>query len=99
MLTIHAKWVSTKDSAVIQRISRVDDGQPVAALLWILDLCSDMMKQAMRPNADHSSYSTSFGLAPRDLRRIQAWNDQWLLVDSKASCVEVALLQDADEDQ
>lgn len=97
MLTIHVKWVNTKDSDVTRRISRVDDGEPAAALLWILDLCTDVMKEAMRQKADHSSYSTSFGLGPRDLRRIQAWNDQWLLVDSNASCVEISLLQDADE--
>lgn len=98
MLTIHVKWICTKDSSVVQRISRVDDGQPIAVLLWTLDLCTDMMKKAMRPNADHSSYSSPFGLGPRDLRRIQAWNDQWLLVDSNASCVEIALLEDADEE-
>lgn len=96
MLTIHVQWVNTKDNDVVQRISQVDDGEPAAALLWILGLCTDAMKQAMLLNSDSKSYSPSFGLTPRDLRRIQAWNDQWLLVDSNASCIDVSLLQDAD---
>lgn len=97
MLTIHTKWVSTKDGDLVRRISRVDDGEPVAALIWILGLCTDIMKQAMQKNADDGSFSPSYGLGPRDLRRIQAWNDQWLLVDANASCIDLPLLQDADE--
>jgi hypothetical protein len=97
MLTIHVKYVSSKDKDVVQRISRIDEGEPAAALLWILGLCTDAMKHAMRQNSDTSSYSTSFGLGPRDLRRIQVWNDQWLMVDSKASSIDIALLQDADD--
>lgn len=96
MLTIHVKWVCTKDKDVVQRISRVDDGEPAAALLWILGLCTDVMKQAMQTNGDDCSFSTSFGLGPRDLRRLQAWNDQWLLVYPDASCIDIPLLQDAD---
>lgn len=97
MLTIHTKWVSTKNGDLIRRMSRIDDGEPVAALLWVLGLCTDVMKQAMRKTAHDSSYSPSFGLGPRDIRRIQAWNEQWLLVDPKASCVDVNLLRDADD--
>ena len=96
MLTIHVKWVGTKDSDVVRRISRVDDGQPAAALFWILGLSTDIMKHAMRQNAEDSTFSTSFGLDPRDLRRIQAWNEQWRMIDSNASCVDISLLQDAD---
>lgn len=99
MLTIHVKWVGTKDSDMVRRVSRVDDGQPAAALFWILGLCTDVMKQAMRQNAEDSSYSTSFGLDPRDLRRIQAWNEQWRMIDSNASCIDISLLQDADGHQ
>ncbi len=51
----------------------------------------------MRKTADKGSYSPSFGLGPRDMRRIQAWNEQWLLVDPSASCVDVTLLRDANE--
>lgn len=97
MLTIHTKWVSTKNDDLVRRISRADDGEPVAALLWVLGLCTDIMKQAMRKTADNSSYSPSFGLGPRDMRRIQAWNEQWLLVDPSPSCVDVTLLRDAEE--
>jgi hypothetical protein len=97
MLTIHTKWVSTKNDDLVRRISRVDDGEPVAALLWVLGLCTDIMKQVMRKTADKGSYSPSFGLGPRDMRRIQAWNEQWLLVDPSASCVDVTLLRDANE--
>jgi len=99
MLTIHTKWVSTKDSDVVQRVNRVDDGEPAAALLWILGLCTDVMKQTFQQNTDDNSFSTSFGLSPRDLRRLQAWNDQWRLIDPKASCIEIALLQDAGENE
>jgi hypothetical protein len=101
MLTIHAKWVSAKDDAVAIRISRADHGEPVIAVLRILSICTNVMKQAMQTNGvDHSEswiYSARFDLMQCDVRRIQAWNEQWLAVDARASCIDIALLQAADE--
>lgn len=101
MLRIHAKWVSAKDDAVAIRISRADHGEPVIAVLRILGICTNVMKQAMQKNGDNHSeswiYSPGFDLMQRDVRRIQAWNEQWLAVDAKASCIDISLLQAADE--
>lgn len=98
MLTIHAKWVSARDDAVAIQISQADDGEPVIAVLRILGICTDIIKQAMRKKGDAESESwTRFDLMQRDLRRIQAWNEQWLAVDTRASCIDIALLQAADE--
>lgn len=98
MLTIHAKWVSARDDAVAIRISQADEGEPVIAVLRILGICTDIMKQAMRKRGDDQSESwTRFDLMPRDLRRIQVWNEQWLAVDTKASCIDIAMLQAADD--
>jgi hypothetical protein len=57
MLTIHAKWVSVKDDAVAIRISRDDHGEPVIAVLRILSICMNVMKQAMQKNGGNQSES------------------------------------------
>ena len=98
MLTIHAKWVSARADAVAIRISQADNGEPVIAVLRILGICTDIMKQAMKNKGNDESESwTRFDLMPRDLRRIQQWNEQWLAVDARASCIDIAMLQAADE--
>ena len=101
MLTIHVKWVCAKDEAVAQPIYCTDDGEPAIALLRILRICTNVMKRAMRQQGDSDidarTYSTRFGFGPPDLRRMQAWNEQWLAMDVKAPCVDTTLIQAADQ--
>jgi len=103
MLEQHVQWIThmvmKKDAH--RRALAMDDGEPISALLNVLVVSTKVMKGALVAEKHDMTWwesASDFSLTTRDIRRINAWNEEWRKASSgDAIIVDIGMLTLSDQ--